>query len=232
MTEPTVSYRIKRSARRRTVSLEVRDAQLLVRAPLGVSERELHRLVQRKAKWVQSKLQAQEQLLAQVPEYRYASGTALPWLDSHLTLEVGTAATGGAERRQQTLWVGLSDRSRLAPEEQARRLVHRWYREQALALLSTKTHRLAERIDRRCSGVKVRLTRSKWGHCTVRGEIQYNWHIVLAPESVVDYLVAHEVSHLRHHNHSRAFWQQVEQLCPDYRRQREWLKAKGRLLVL
>lgn len=232
MSGEDLRYRIKRSARRRTVSLEVRDAQLLVRAPLGVCERELDRLVQRKGAWVRSKLEAQRQLLAQVPEYRFETGTRLPWLDSELTLCLRSARAGEVALDGDQLRVGLSSRSRLPQQEQAQRLVRDWYREQALVLLADKTHRMAQRIERRCTGVKVRVTRSKWGHCTSRGEIQYNWQIVLAPEAVVDYLVAHEVCHLRHHNHSRAFWQLVEQVCPDYRRQRDWLKANGRLLVL
>jgi len=232
MSAADLTYRLKRSARRRTISLEVRDAELLVRAPLGVSEAELNRLVRRKGAWVRDKLEAQRQLLARVPEYRFETGARLPWLDSELTLELARAGSGEAVRQGERLWVMLSSRSRLPAPEQAQKLVRQWYREQALTLLAEKTHRLAEQIGQRCSGVKVRVTRSKWGHCTSRGEIQYNWQIVLAPEAVVDYLVAHEVSHLRHHNHSRAFWQLVEQVCPDYRRQRDWLKANGRLLVL
>lgn len=225
-------YQVKRSTRRRTVSLEVRDARLLVRAPPGVSERELARLVQRKGSWVRSKIRAQQQLLAAIPEYHYVTGESLPWLGSTLTLDVTEAPAGRAERRGDQLRVGLSRRSRQPAREQARRLVQSWYRDEALRLLTEKTHRLTARLGLRCTGVNVRATRSKWGHCTSRGAIQYNWQIVLAPESIVDYLVAHEVCHLRHHNHSRAFWQLVEQVCPDYRELRDWLKASGRTLVL
>lgn len=225
-------YQVKRSTRRRTVSLEVRDAQLLVRAPLGIPERELARLVQRKGPWVRRKIRAQQQLLAAIPEYRYVAGESLPWLGSMLTLGVTEAPAGVAERRGDQLRVGLSRRSRQPAHEQTRRLVQGWYRDEALRLLTDKTHQLAARLGLRCSGVKVRITRSKWGHCTSRGAIQYNWQIVLAPEPIVDYLVAHEVCHLRHHNHSRAFWQLVEQVCPDYREHRDWLKANGRTLVL
>lgn len=230
MTE--LQYQVKRSARRRTVSLEVRDARLLVRAPNGVSERELAQLVQRKGAWVRSKIRDQEQLLARIPEYRYCAGEVLPWLGSGLTLELAEAAAGAVERQGETLRVGLSQRSRQPVREQARRLVQAWYRERAHELLAEKTHTLAARLGLRCTDVRVRVTRSKWGHCTSRGVIQYNWQIVLAPESVVDYLVAHEVCHLRHHNHSRAFWQLVEGACPDYVARRDWLKANGRLLVL
>lgn len=232
MASTELQYQVKRSARRRTVSLEVRDAQLLVRAPAGVSERELHRLVQRKKAWVWEKIRVQAQLLARIPSYDYLEGERLPWLGESLLLTLSQAPAGSVGREGDRLHVALSSRSRQAPQEQTRRLVQGWYRDQALALLEAKTGRLANDLGLTCREVKVRVTRSKWGHCTSRGAIQYNWQIVLAPEAVVDYLVAHEVCHLRHHNHSRAFWQLVEKVCPDYQRQRDWLKTNGRLLVL
>lgn len=225
-------YTIKRSTRRRTVSLEVRDAELLVRAPVGITERDLDRFVRQKSDWIARKVHAQQQMLARIPEYRYVSGTRLPFMGQQLTLSVTMGSSGRVECIGDRLAVCCSRRSRLEPEAQARRLVQQWYREQGLKRLTAKTQTLTRRLGLTCSGVKVRVTRSKWGHCTRSGEIQYNWQILLAPEAVVDYLVAHEVCHLRHMNHSRAFWQLVEQVCPDYPRQRDWLKANGRCLVL
>ncbi|WP_347331473.1 M48 family metallopeptidase [Marinimicrobium locisalis] len=227
-----MQYRIKRSARRRTVSLEIRDAQLLVRAPVGVPERDLARFVRQKALWIDRKISAQKALLARVPDYRYISGTRLPFMGTELTLQVGEGPAGRIERVDQVLAVATSRRSRRPGEEQARTLVEGWYRAQSRERLTEKTQSLSRRMGLECTAVNIRRTKSKWGHCTSRGEIQYNWQILLAPEPVVDYLVAHEVCHLRHHNHSRAFWRLVEQVCPDYRRQRDWLKANGRCLVL
>ena len=225
-------YTIKRSARRRTVSLEVRDAQLLVRAPVGIAERDLDRFVRQKSDWIARKVRAQQQMLARIPEYRYVSGTRLPFMGQQLTLSVTMGSRGRVEQVGDRLAVCCSRRSRLEPEAQARRLVQGWYQEQGLERLRAKTDALTRQMELSHSGVRVRVTRSKWGHCTRSGEIQYNWQILLAPEAVVDYLVAHEVCHLRHMNHSRAFWQLVGQVCPDYLRQRDWLKANGRCLVL
>lgn len=227
-----MQYKVKRSSRRRTVSLEVRDAQLLVRAPVGVSDRDLAAFVRQKASWIERKVRSQQALLARIPEYCYVSGTRLPFLDDTLTLDVVEGSRAAVERRGGFLCVQLSRRSHRDVEEQARALVEAWYREQGLALLTAKTERLAHRLDLCCRSVRVRVTRSKWGHCTSRGDIQYNWQILLAPEAVVDYLVAHEVCHLRHHHHGPAFWRLVEQVCPNYRRHRDWLKANGRCLVL
>lgn len=228
----TFEYTIKRSNRRRSIGLEVRDAQVILRAPLAVPEAELRRLVLHKQAWIQDKLERQRALLAVLPDYDFDTGCRLPWLGRELELVLTQGGKSEVRREQDRLQVCCSRRSRRPRLEQSRELVRDWYKAQALALLSDKTHYQAGRLGLVCQQVKVRATRSKWGHCTNRGVIQYNWQILLAPEPVVDYLVAHEVSHLRHPNHSPAFWALVERLCPDYRRQRDWLKARGRLLVL
>jgi predicted metal-dependent hydrolase len=226
------SYEIKRSLRRRSMSIEVSRARVLVRSPQFVALAELEAFVRSKSAWVQQKLAEQVQQLQDFPERRYEDGASLPFLGSELRLIVRRHTRAQVMREGQALLVFLSARSRLDEAEQVRRLVVGWYQEQALALLGGKTERAAARLGKRCSGVTVRATKSKWGHCTTKGAIQYNWQILLAPEPIVDYLVAHEVSHLVHHNHSPAFWAVVASLCPDYRQRRAWLKAKGMHLIL
>lgn len=96
-----------------------------------------------------------------------------------------------------------------------------------LAEISIKT---AEKIGVKIASVTVKDTKSRWGSCSTKGNINYNWRIVLAPKKVIDYLVCHEVSHLKHPNHSTAFWNMVESLCPSYKDSRNWLKTHGKEL--
>lgn len=219
-------------SRRRTVSLEVREARVRVRAPLGTSRRLLDQLVAECATWVSDKLARQRQRLAARPRYRFEPGERLPLLGGQLTLQVAAAPVNGAERRGDMLNVGLSARSRRDRRLRVAELVTDWYRQYALELLSARTQQLCRRLALHCREVRVRSTRSKWGHCTSDGRIQYNWQIVLAPEGAVDYLVAHEVCHLRHPHHGPAFWRQVAGVCPDYQYWRQWLRQEGHRLVL
>ncbi|MBR2922788.1 MAG: M48 family metallopeptidase [Alphaproteobacteria bacterium] len=96
-----------------------------------------------------------------------------------------------------------------------------------LAEISIKT---AEKIGVKIASVTVKDTKSRWGSCSTKGNINYNWRIVLAPKEVIDYLVCHEVSHLKHPNHSTDFWSTVESLCPSYKDSRNWLKTHGKEL--
>lgn len=219
-------------SRRRSISIEVQSAHVLVRAPLQVADSVLHDFLREKTRWVQEKIHEQQQALAAIPQHTYAAGSFLPYLGHDIRLVLGSGSVARVVLHDQQLHVLLSRRRRMSAPEQTRRLVQGWYQQQALTLLTEKTDRLCLTMGLQHTGVSIRATRTKWGHCTSRGAIQYNWQIILAPEPIVDYLVAHEVSHLRHHNHSRAFWQLVESVCPDYVRCRAWLKANGQQLVL
>lgn len=219
-------------SRRRSISIEVQAAQVRVRAPQQVAESVLHDFLREKTPWVLQKIDEQRQALAAIPQHTYTAGSSLPYLGRDISLVIGSGSAGRVVLHDQQLHVLLSHRRRMSAPEQTRRLVQGWYQQQALKLLTGKTDQLCQAMGLQHTGVSIRATRTKWGHCTSRGAIQYNWQIILAPEPIVDYLVAHEVSHLRHHNHSRAFWQLVESVCPDYARCRAWLKANGQQLVL
>ena len=225
------AFELVRSTRRRSISIEISKAKVVVRAPQFVARADIEKFVHEKSNWVQQKLRQQEQELSAAPVYSFVSGSNLPYLGESLTLVVHKQARSDVVRYGDKLLVILSSRARVADETQCKRLVCQWFQQQALVLLEAKTDLAARQLGVRHRSIALKATRSKWGHCTAQGAIQYNWQIVLAPEPVVDYLVAHEVSHLLHHNHSPAFWSAVERLCPDYKKQRAWLKAHGAQLM-
>lgn len=221
-------FTIVRSPRRRSVSIEIRTAQVVVRAPMGAAQALLLDFLHQKAAWVRAKISEQQQTLATQPEPRlYAHGGTIPFMDETLTLVLGRGSRAAVARVGQQLHVLLSSRSRSNDQVQIRQLLSRWYQQQALDILARKTDRLSGAMGFVCAQVSIKATRSKWGHCTSRGAIQYNWQILLAPEAIVDYLVAHEVCHLRHHNHSADFWALVASVCPTFKKDRAWLKAEG-----
>lgn len=219
-------YILKWSKRRRSLAIEVAPGEVVVRAPFGVNKGYIHEFVLSKRHWVVSKLGLQAHRQAEVPERQYRAGAILPWLGEAYTLQVEAAA------RTRISWQEKAIRIELAPRAQLKNQLLTWYRQQAEQLLTDRTLYFAECLGVSIKGVQFRKTKTKWGHCTREGVIQYNWLIALAPESVVDYLVAHEVSHRRYMNHGPRFWQTVEKLCPDYLQQRQWLKRYGHTLVL
>lgn len=80
--------------------------------------------------------------------------------------------------------------------------------------------------------ITIRDQKTRWGSCSAKGTLSFNWRLMLAPPAVLDYVVVHELCHLTHMNHSKAFWALVESVCPDYRTHRKWLKEHGQELIL
>ena len=102
----------------------------------------------------------------------------------------------------------------------------------AEAEISPRAHRLAARIGREVARVSVRDTKSRWGSCSGQGNLSLSWRLILAPEPVLDYVVAHEVAHLAEMNHGPRFWRLVESLTPNTAAPRAWLKRhRNRLLA-
>lgn len=100
----------------------------------------------------------------------------------------------------------------------------------AVGEIKSRAEHYASHIGKRVNRVSVRDTRSRWGSCSSTGNLSFSWRLIFAPVEVMDYVVAHEIAHLRHMNHSPAFWSLVEYLCPDYEVAKEWLRIHGKHL--
>ena len=111
-----------------------------------------------------------------------------------------------------------------APEEDLRPAVEQHLRALARRELTVRAEALARQHGAPMRRVTVRNQKSRWGSCSVRGTVSLNWRLIQVPDTVRDYIILHELMHLRHLNHSARFWAEVEKVCPDYRAAEEWLK--------
>jgi hypothetical protein len=145
-----------------------------------------------------------------------------------LTLRWQSASRGDVLLDGERLWI----RGRALDAVKARKLFLRWLADEAVSrLLPLAENRIAEMaLSHKLGGFTLRYTRSLWGRCTGHGNILFNPLILLAPPNVIDYLVVHEASHLRHMNHSPEFWAFVASYCPDWKASRRWLKEHGHRL--
>ena len=107
-----------------------------------------------------------------------------------------------------------------------------WYRNQARQILTERVNAYASQHNLQYKGIKITSARTRWGSCSPTGSLNFSWRLVLAPMDVVDYVVVHELAHTVFHNHSKRFWKKVEQILPDYKERRKWLRKYGLQLTL
>lgn len=222
--------RFKPSHRRKTVGLQVSPAGIQVSYPSAMAEADLLALLDQRAQWLQSRLDLQQQ--RQAPARNFEAGELFYYLGQPLALQLCTGSQTRVWQTDTELHVCLSRRTRNITAEKVRALVLDWYAQCAQLEFEQRARTLAARIGQPVAGVGVKYTRSKWGHCTADGRLQFNPLVLQATPDIVDYLVAHEVSHLVHLNHSKAFWSLVSQLCPHYPSARRWLRQQGCSLAL
>lgn len=113
-----------------------------------------------------------------------------------------------------------------------RELLEKWFRKEAALILREKAEEFAKILSVEFKEIHIKDQRSRWGSCSSKGNLNFNWRIVMAPELVCDYVVIHELCHLKHMNHSEAFWQLVRSICPEYKQYRRWLKENGMSLYV
>lgn len=216
-----IPWRLVRS-KRRTLAIQVRNGEVEVRSPLRLPEPVITAFVNEKALWIHDRLTQQAQQREEA--WRLLPGHTVPYLGEirQVVWQPGRRSAVQLDDERLTIFGPAA-----LDEERATRIFKTWLRQQADAWMTPRARQLAAHagLDHRLSAIRYRLTRSKWGHCTSSGALQFNWLVMLAPPAVIDYLIAHEVSHLRHLDHSPAFWAQVEALCPDHRSLRSWLKT-------
>ncbi|MGH1470945.1 MAG: M48 family metallopeptidase [Cellvibrionaceae bacterium] len=220
---------IKRSNRRRTIEIIIRTGQVQLMLPQFVPTEEGLEFVRSKQSWILKTLQRHSEKIENVEEKRYEEGALFVFLGREYPLKIYFSKKPQVQLANNALMVGIRQ-SKENRADEIKKTLWKWYQQEAYSILSKKTFTLAEKINRSVVEIKLRKTKTKWGHCTTEGTIQYNWQIIAAPEEVVDYLVAHEVSHLVHHNHGVRFWRHVERLYPEYKKHQLWLKQNGHTL--
>lgn len=214
---PPIEVILRHSTRARRISLRVSrlDGRVTLTLPKGVREAEALDFARQKQDWLR------HQIARQPDQVQVGIGVELPFEGRPLLV------THGAGRKvdiaQGELRVpGSVDRS-------AARL-QGWLKEMARDRLTAASDRYAARLGKSYSRITMRDTRSRWGSCSSAGALMYSWRLILAPATVLEYVAAHEVAHLKEMNHSSAFWDTVDDIHGPCTEQRKWLRDNSEFL--
>ena len=216
----TIAYQLRRS-QRRTIGLAIDQRGLRVGAPSRARLGDIEALIRQHGQWVLDKLAAWQERPAP-PTLEITDGTVIPLLGAPVTIAMTPLGRARWQFGPNALYL------RPGASASAGQLLEKALRDEARTVFAERLAIHAPRLGVAVPPLRLSSARTRWGSCSHHGGISLNWRLVFMPIAVIDYVVCHELAHLKEMNHSPRFWSVVEQLCPDWRSLRLELRHQAR----
>ncbi len=220
-----IEYLIKYSSRK-TLNITVeRDRQIVVHAPANLREDKIREIVNSKKDWIIEKLLHVQKYPIVASTKEFVSGESLMYLGKNYQLLIVDNDVEGIKFDKQFI---------ISKENQtkANELFKQWYKKQSIKIIQPLAIEYAKNLGVQFNECKISEMKYRWGSCTLKNNINFNWRIIKAPMFVIRYLVVHELIHLIESNHTPIFWNILSIQVPDYQKAKDWLKVNGHLLEL
>ncbi|TNE35389.1 MAG: M48 family peptidase [Alphaproteobacteria bacterium] len=211
-----IPVEIRRSARARRMKLRVEpESRVLVILPVKAKETAAFSFLRQEMDWIAARLGEID------PPVPFRDGAMVPFMGKAHRITHAPELRGLVWAEDGLIFV--TGRGEHLP-----RRVGDWFRKSAKAEIAPRARHYADMAGLDFTGITLRDQKSRWGSCSSTGRLNFSWRLILMPEIVLDYIVAHEVAHLRHMNHSPAFWSLTEELHGNVTEARKWLKKNGK----
>lgn len=218
-------YTVKRSPNRRKLTITVeRDRSVVVHAPESTSEEKIQAIVESKREWIYEKTKhAQKYVLPHPPGKELVNGESALYLGRQYQIEVIQNSSEEIRFEQRFLIP-----ARLSAER--RQVLRKWYMDKAKEKILPRTKKFANALGVVFANAKIVDNRYRWGSCTIKDNINFNWRLIKAPMYVVDYVIIHELAHLLEANHTPRFWNIARAQSPKMDKAKQWLLENGQIL--
>ncbi len=222
-----IEYKLIRSdKRKKTISLIInRKGEIIVRAPVKTSMDEIEDLLKAKKRWIEKRLSIKQTFTNNKKEF--VTGENFLYLGKEYTLEfVDNHNKKGITLKNGRFLISKEDK------ENAKRLFIEWYKKAARELILDRLNFYKRQLGFIPSGMKITGALSRYGSCSGKNNLSFSWRLIMAPLNIIDYVIIHEICHIKEKNHGPHFWGLVESIIPDYKQRRKWLKDHRHTLSL
>ncbi|MCE7735591.1 MAG: M48 family metallopeptidase [Candidatus Heimdallarchaeota archaeon] len=223
-----IVYSLHRSPKRRSIGIQVHlEKGLVVRAPTKVNLKKIEEFLQKKEDWISKKMFYRDDVNSKSESRDFLTNETIDVLGRPLIINY---VPHNSKRLKLEF---VSDKLHFyLPQEYNRELnrnklkmkIISWYKEFAVKIIQSRLPIFTFQLDLYPKDVKIRFYKSRWGACRDDGIIIFNWRIIQAPIEIIDYVIVHELCHLKFMNHSKQYWNLVESVYPNYKESRKWLK--------
>lgn len=213
---------------RKSISLQIcDDTSLLVRVPLKIKRNDIEKIICKHSRWIEKKIKEINSRDVKFTQKKFIDGENFLYLGSVYPLKIRSS-------NEQTYPL-LFNKGCFSLSERVidiRTAFLFWYKQEAKKLIFQSVKYYAQQNGLDYNKIKISNAQKQWGSCTSSNNLYFSWRIIMAPYSVMNYVVVHELVHIIEKNHSKNFWKKVHSILPDYKIQRNWLKKNGYLLTI
>ena len=215
---------VRTTKRKKTIMLKVRKGEIEIMCPFYTSNQYLKQIIKKKNKWIQEKIR------------NSTKGNLNPVSldENYFRLRFKKIRLKFIKKEKERILFKkgiLNVESNVKSLENKKKLVVDWLKHQANSYLIRRIEYLSKKTFIPYNNLKIKSFKSRWGSCDSRGEILLNWKLIMLPPKVIDYVIIHELSHIRISNHSKDFWNLVEEKYPEYQKTKDWLKEYGEQFI-
>lgn len=211
--------------KRRSIEISLKSSNhLRVLAPKGMNQGEIMQFLKKKEAWIADGIQRWKEI--ESIQCSFQAGAVLPYLGSELKISLQSVSSSMQHRVSMVGDKLLVETSNADPQV-VQGLIKAWYIHQANHFIPQRVKEYEKLFPMAPIGVKIRDQKSRWGSCTGKNLLNFNWRLMMTPIDVLDYVVVHELCHMKDKNHQRGFWEQVKGIIPDYQEKIRWLRSNG-----
>lgn len=191
------------------MSITVKKGEVFVRAPLFSSNKQIDKFVNSKATWINKQVAKQNQELNRKESFKLDGDSKILVLGEEMPVSQVLSERTNVES--------------LTSDELIKKVKH-FYKKKAKRVITAKVTEFSQLMDISVNNVRITSAKTRWGSCSSKGNVNFSWYLIMAPEEQVDYVIIHELAHIKQMNHSKRFWNIVEKYLPDYKIRRKKLK--------
>ena len=214
---------IKRTQRKKTISISIKEGNVIVLSPKLISQSYLNDLLKKKKNWIERKLKEEKGKRA-IQKRLFLEGEKFLKFGKEKTLIYKKSALTKVEETNNSIIVYCLQ------QKDIKKLIEAWYKDTLNIYLREKLDFFKELMNLDYNSFIIKLYKNRLGSCSYSGNLSFNWKIAMMPYDIINYIIIHELSHLKYFNHSKEFWKLVEKFCPDYKEKKNWIKENKSLI--
>ena len=209
---------LKKSLKRKTISLSVNEGNIVVSAPNFIQEEYIKKILLTKKKWIEKKIKEQECYSKKILRV-YQDDEILFYFGKKYKLLSILSNKESIQLKEDKFCVFYKRKN-----SNLKKIIETWYKREIKNYININLNKLAKNMEIKFKSVKIVYFKRRLGSCSINGELLFNWKLIMIPKDIINYIIIHELCHLRHFNHSKEFWFLVSNYAPKYKTYNNWLK--------